>query len=105
MKDCGVVSGQTLFPGSALFTYTVRVGPDRSTPNAAFANTAVAATFPGPDVAQWADSSEVTLRADIEVDGDTLALLVEKDFACLSPRADEDESDLFPHPEAGERTC
>ena len=32
-------------------------------------------------------------------DGSTLKVLVEKDFACLTER-EEDESDMFPHPEA-----
>ena len=34
----------------------------------------------------------------------SLRILVEKDFACLQPRAHEDESDLFPNPDAS-RTC
>jgi hypothetical protein len=29
-----------------------------------------------------------------------LGILVEKDFACLAPREGEDESDMYPHPEA-----
>ena len=34
-------------------------------------------------------------------DGDSLKILVEKDFACLVAREGEDESDMFPHPAAG----
>ena len=33
-------------------------------------------------------------------DGERLAILVEKDFVCLTDRENEDESDMFPHPEA-----
>ena len=38
-------------------------------------------------------------------DGAKLAILVEKDFACLAPREGEDESDMFPHPDAGSSAC
>ena len=38
-------------------------------------------------------------------DGSNLKILVEKDFVCLTGRDDEDESDMFPHPEAGSRSC
>jgi hypothetical protein len=34
-----------------------------------------------------------------------LSILVEKDFACLSPREGEDEMELFPHPLKGRDTC
>ncbi len=35
-------------------------------------------------------------------DGDSLKILVEKDFACLAPREGEDESDMYPHPLEGQ---
>lgn len=31
-------------------------------------------------------------------DGSTLRVLIEKDFACLTERVDEDELDNFPNP-------
>jgi hypothetical protein len=34
-----------------------------------------------------------------------LNILVEKDFACLAPRAGEDERDMYPHPNADEAQC
>jgi hypothetical protein len=44
----------------------------------------------------WAASEAVALRGD-----GPSSILVEKDFACLSPAGrGEDESDMFPHPEA-----
>ena len=43
---------------------------------------------------QWTDSEEISLEGN---DGE-LRLLIEKDFVCLKPRKDEDESDNFPHP-------
>ncbi|MEM7502918.1 MAG: hypothetical protein AAF417_12775 [Pseudomonadota bacterium] len=105
LNECGAVSAQTSFPGQSRLAYTVQTGPDRAAARAVFANDAIVVTFPGADVARWADSQEVTLRAEVDTDLDILVVLVEKDFACLSPRAEEDESDMFPHPEAGDRTC
>ncbi len=42
-----------------------------------------------------------TLRHEGSVSA-TLTLLLEKDFACLVEREGEDESDMFPHPHAGQ---
>ena len=35
-------------------------------------------------------------------DGNSLKILVDKDFACLAPREGEDESDMIPHPLEGQ---
>ena len=43
----------------------------------------------------------------LEIKNDTLrdASQCEKDFVCLTGRDDEDESDMYPHPHAGEESC
>lgn len=47
----------------------------------------------------WADSDKVSISGDYKTsDQNDMILLVEKDFKCLSPR-DEDETDMFPHPD------
>jgi hypothetical protein len=38
-------------------------------------------------------------------DGAKLTILVEKDFACLTPREGEDESDMFPNPDDDGAKC
>lgn len=48
----------------------------------------------------WCTSEQVTLAQAQPVAGGALQITLEKDFACLAPRADEDESDNYPHPEA-----
>ena len=54
----------------------------------------------------WASSSQVSMSGSLQLDdGQTLELLVEKDFACLAPREGEDESDMFPHPSAETANC
>ncbi len=48
----------------------------------------------------WAVSNEV----GIEAEQDQLKIIIEKDFACLSPRGEED-SDTFEHPMSGQVKC
>jgi Family of unknown function (DUF7009) len=43
----------------------------------------------------WANNDEVGLNNSQE---DSPYILIEKDFQCLTPRANEDESDLFTNP-------
>jgi hypothetical protein len=60
---------------------------------------------PEKSARQWANSNEVGLSALQPLSaGDELRILVEKDFACLAPREDEDESDNFENPTVG-KTC
>jgi hypothetical protein len=48
------------------------------------------------DVARaWTDGEEVGIESAA---GATPRILVEKDFACLSPREGEDDGDAFPNP-------
>jgi hypothetical protein len=55
-------------------------------------------------VLPWAASELVSIDGEQGLDdGSVLRILVEKDFACLAPRAGEDESDMFPHP--GSEPC
>ena len=55
------------------------------------------------EVMQWAASEQVSIAADETLDdGESLKILVEKDFACLAPREGEDESDRYPHPLEGQ---
>ena len=49
----------------------------------------------------WARSEQVGLAASCAIPDGTLQLVVEKDFACLAPRAGSEDVDTFPHPRAG----
>jgi hypothetical protein len=51
-------------------------------------------------------NQQVTLAQVQSAGGADLNITLEKDFACLAPRAGEDESDNFPHPDAQRgKTC
>lgn len=66
---------------------------------AAFLGSEVRVTVPRAMAVEWANGAGVSLEARQPVgNGGMLTLLVEKDFACLKPRSDEDESDAFPNP-------
>ena len=97
----GVVEGQTRFPDGSVFTFALEVLEDGSEPSAAFAQNRLVVKLPALEVSGWAnDDTAVSLRSELELpSGGPLRLLVEKDFRCLSPRGDEDQSDLFGNPE------
>ena len=50
------------------------------------------------------DRHEATHHAGETLTG-TVHVVVEKDFVCLTGRDDEDESDMYPHPEADTARC
>lgn len=93
----------THFPGATL-TCELEQAPDGRFA-AQFSDNTLTIRLPAEDVARWSASDEVSLFAEQQVGhAETLSLLVEKDFQCLSPgdhRSHEDDEDTYPHPEAG----
>ncbi len=106
LRDDGIVAASTAFPGGRSFRYCVESSPASITPAAFFSDNSIAVRLPETAVLAWANSEQVSLAGEqLLDDGDTLTVLVEKDFACLAPREGEDESDMFPHPQAGTENC
>ena len=64
---------------------------------ASFVGGKITVSVPRKSAAQWVDSEEIA----IEGTAGELKILIEKDFACLTPRKGEDESDKFPNPNLG----
>ena len=53
---------------------------------------------PASVIEHWATGEDVGIYSDLPLaDGDTLAVVIEKDFACLD-RSDEDNRDTFENP-------
>lgn len=101
-----VVSSRTAFPGEQAFTYTLESSPACVNPVASFANNEIKVRLPESEVERWSTTEQVSIRGDqLLEDGANLAILVEKDFACLAPRDGEDESDLYVHPNAHTGAC
>ncbi len=106
LRNDGLVSAQTGFPGGRTFTYVVESSPASVKPAAFFSDNVVTVRIPETTVLAWATSEQVSIEGEqVLDDGETLSLLVEKDFVCLAPREGEDESDMYPHPEVDEGGC
>ena len=104
----GLVSAKTGFPGGRQFRYEVESSPASVTPAAFFSDNVLTVRLPEATVLAWATTEQVSIEGEQGlVDGENLRILVEKDFACLAPREGEDESDMYPHPnaESGEGEC
>ena len=62
--------------------------------------------LPAAQLDTWAGTDAISMRHHVAMsDGPEVALLVEKDFQCLTDRPHEDESDLYRHPRAGDLEC
>ena len=106
LRDQGLLRSSVAFPGGSRFDYALESSPAIVAPTADFAGNGLLVGLPQSAVRGWADSDQVGIASEQATENDgVLKILVEKDFACLSPREDEDETDMFPHPEAGNRSC
>ena len=101
LQKQGLVSARTGFPGAREFRYEVESSPASVTPAAFFSDNVLTVRLPESIVLAWATTEQVSIEGEQSLDdGDKLRILVEKDFACLAPREGEDESDMYPHPNA-----
>ena len=100
----GIVEGQTRFPDGSVFTFALEAHKNSSNASAAYASDRLVVKLPAPKISAWAkDDTAVSLHGELALPlGGQLKLLVEKDFRCISPRDDEDQSNLFQNPE---RAC
>jgi len=97
-----VVEERVPFAGGAELTYRLRRDAQAPEPRAEFAGNVLEVLLPEAQARDWCASDRVTLAHRQGVPGGgALELTIEKDFACLAPRAGEDESDHYPHPGAG----
>ena len=87
-------------PG-ARFTYALQQEPSLSRPAVHYAGNKVTILVPADQAYAWGITDQIGIAEDISLgDLGTLALLIEKDFACLD-RSEEENQDTFPNPNAG----
>ncbi|MEL7059217.1 MAG: hypothetical protein AAGN46_04225 [Acidobacteriota bacterium] len=87
-------------PNEAL-TYALEVDEAAASLTLRHAPGSLTVLVPLEQAAVWASSDQVGFEGEVDVgDEEPLRLLVEKDWQCLEPRPGEDESDLYPHPNA-----
>jgi hypothetical protein len=106
INNDGLVKGRLQFAGSNSFDYVLESSPATVKPEAHISNNVLTVRIPQMDIKQWAESEKVSISSEQNLDdGEQLRILVEKDFACLAPRDGEDESDMFPNPDADSGSC
>jgi hypothetical protein len=99
LRETGVVSETVDFAGGGQFVYAIDTSADDDMIKITFENCFLRITVPGQLADEWVMSEQVGLESNATVP----AVLIEKDFACLTDRPNEDESDMFPHP--GKAAC
>jgi hypothetical protein len=107
LAERGEVQDRIAFPGGAALTYRLRATQSSSEISASYANNIIDILLPRALSERWSGTDLVTLSASQAIPAGELHVVLEKDWACLAPREGEDESDSFPHPEAGQgvKTC
>ena len=102
----GFVKGSVRFVGGKTFDYVLESSAVVQTSEADISANQLVVRVPRSVVMSWAESDQVSIRSDqLLGDGGELKILVEKDFNCLSPRDEEDESDMFSHPDTDKSGC
>jgi hypothetical protein len=87
-------------PGpTSFFRYTLLISPDVKTTSAEFRGNEIAIMVPEATARMWIKSDMVGFDIAQPIgNGDTLSILVEKDFVCLDRPNDPDREDAFPNP-------
>ena len=86
---------------SGSLTYRLVRGHEQQSVSVSFENNRLTVWLPGAEADLWSGSDEVGIEAvQAGTDGTKVQILVEKDFACLTPRPGDDDVDSFPHPKS-----
>lgn len=102
LADAGEVCERTEFGKDGELRYRLRSDAQAPRVTARFADAVIDVAVPAAIVSHWAASEQVSITSEQPTGGEgSLAVLIEKDFACLAERPGEDDSDAFPHPSAG----
>ena len=101
LETTGEVTEQVHFGGGARLTYRLRTDTKGDEISATYGDNVIDIRVPRDTALTWSRTDQVTLsHAETVADGE-LRVVIEKDWNCLAPRSEEDESDNFPHPETG----
>jgi|688.fasta_scaffold1643293_2 hypothetical protein len=67
--------------------------------SAGFLGNILTVTLPTDAAQEWADSDENGIETSLDNGtGNNLKVFIEKDYACLTVRSNEDDTDAFPNP-------
>lgn len=101
IKNVGKVEEITEFPNGQIFVYSLVSSEKLDELSADFSNGKMQIILPKSIAENWANSDEVGISREIE----SLKIIVEKDFKCLTPRVGDEDTDTFPHPKEGSHDC
>lgn len=88
----------TFFSPSSKLVLFVESSLQAEHPVAIFVDHRLSLRLPLAEVRQWAETEQVGIEADQPIcDGQSLHILIEKDFECLQART-IDDTDAFPNP-------
>ena len=105
IAERGRVRDTVRFGGGVGLSYALESDSSARAPLARYAGNLISVVLPAAAVQRWAGSNEVSIEGEQALGGgETLRILVEKDFACLQPRPGEDDSDMFANPDSS-KTC
>lgn len=93
------VGAVTRFPDGSVFRYRLAVDAHGSI-SACFVDGCLQVVIPHGDADAWAAGSDVAIEARLPMPDGECHVLIEKDFACLHPRAEDDGAETFPNPTA-----
>ena len=100
ITEQGFVEDAVEFSPGARLSYRVQVEPSGPV-RAIYDEHRVQIVLPSDAVQRWNEPDQVSIQSEQSLgEGKQLSILVEKDFACLSPREGEEDDDSFPNPGA-----
>lgn len=106
LENDGEVAEQVQFGGGAQLVYRLRTSTTGAVISADYRDNVIDIRIPRDAALTWSNTDQVTLSHSEPVSDGELRVVIEKDWNCLAPRSEEDESDNFPHPETGTgKTC
>ena len=84
---------------SSFLRYSLVVSPEATSQTAQFRGNEITITVPEKIARNWTASDQVGIESEQSLgDGESLTILIEKDFACLDRPDDPDREDAFPNP-------
>ncbi|MFL6602325.1 MAG: DUF7009 family protein [Steroidobacteraceae bacterium] len=101
LETAGEVADQVQFGGGARLTYRLRTDTQSPEISATYRDNIIDIRVPREAALSWSRTDEVTLSHAQGAGDAALRIVIEKDWNCLAPRSQEDESDNFPHPDTG----
>lgn len=100
LEEQSVVEERVPFAAGVSLVYRLKRDVAAREISASYDHGVLEIRVPDGTARQWCTTELVTLAHEQALPEGVLRITLEKDYACVAPRSDEDESDNFPHPQA-----